>query len=78
MVSIEVRVPHCKLLQLEHEVHIANYTMQGLRKAGIPVVGALFPKEVENGSLTITNELKDLIFTWVGEQPLVKAEEEIW
>lgn len=79
MTTIEVRIPHHKLLQLEHEVHIANYSARELRKAGVPVDGALFLR-ARNGVLSTTTDVDGLLFTWVGDRPLEQPveEESIW
>ena len=64
---IEVRISKRKLKELDHEIHIANFTMNALRVAGIPVVGALFPTRVETGVLQFEDdELSgaEVVWTW--------------
>lgn len=82
MTKIELRIPNAKLQQLQHEIHIGSYALSELRKAGVPVIGVLFPKWVDNGSLTLASDAEGLLFTWVGDEPLqqpVKQQEEsIW
>lgn len=66
LLGIVVVVSGSKVAQLEHEIHIANYTMQRLREAGVPVVGALFPVAT-NGKLTLeVDDLAtgDMTWTW--------------
>lgn len=80
MITLEVRISKHKLAQLDHAVHIGNYTMRALREAGIPVQGALGLTWVDDGVMTVKVENDDLVYTWRGEQPLAvkKVEEEIW
>jgi hypothetical protein len=69
--KIEVRISKRKLRQLDHEVHIANYTLRELRAAGIPVQGALAVTWLQSGELTISVDdfsEDELVYTWVGEK----------
>lgn len=49
---IEIRFPKDQLHKIEHQTLKAVTLMDGMRKAGIPVIGALFFLGVERGGLT--------------------------
>ena len=43
------------------------YLLTALRERGVPVIGPLFIKGVEHGSLTIEREADEFVYTWVSD-----------
>lgn len=63
---IKVRISASKIVQLEHDIHIANYVMKQLKEAGIPIVGTVLPR-VETGTLSQSIDefdTGDWVYAW--------------
>ncbi len=64
---VEIRIAAAALMRFDSEVHKGMHILSEMRRAGIPVVGVLFPLGVERGRLEI--EFDDLasdewVFRW--------------
>lgn len=64
---IEVRIPLAVLNRFDNDVHAGVRVLEALREAGVPVRGALFPRGVDTGTLTVTDDalFEDQVWTWV-------------
>lgn len=73
--GVQLKVPARELAKFDNEVLKGDHVIKQLRKAGIPVIGALWPRGAQRGNLTMaSNDAGDLTFAYDGE---VK-EEDLW
>lgn len=50
------------------DIHAGIHILEGLKKAGVPVVGQLLPLAVSTGELTMRMDSERVIYMWDGEQ----------
>lgn len=75
---IEVRITPAELNRFDNEVLKGDHVLKKLRKAGIPVIGVLWPRGASGGGLTmVTDDAGGLHFTWAGTPP-EPEEEALW
>lgn len=74
---VKVRITAKQLGAFNNEVLMGDMVVKKLRAAGIPVIGALWPRGVQGGLplAMVCENGGDLLFTWDGTPP---AEEELW
>jgi hypothetical protein len=64
MSTITVKLLASRVAQLQHEAHIGIEAVTRLRRAGVPVIGALWPRGVEHGHLATRTDQGDLVLEW--------------
>jgi hypothetical protein len=52
------------------DIHAGIHILEGLEKAGIPVVGQLLPLGVSTGELTMRMDTDHVLYAWDGEEDL--------
>ncbi len=79
---IEVQISAAELGRFGNEVLKGDFVCKKLRKAGIPVIGALWPRGAQNGVLTMaSDDSGNLAYAYDGavEAPAEEPEEEaLW
>lgn len=72
---VTVEIPARELNRFDNEVLKGDYVLKKLRRAGIPVVGSIWPRGATGGLTMICSDAGDLTFNWDGVPP---DEEELW
>ena len=73
---VEVTITAKELGALSNEVLKGDLVVKKLRRAGVPVIGALWARGAHGGKLTVVcGDGGDLHFTWDG---VPAPEEELW
>ncbi len=57
--------------KFDQPIHQGMAVLKELRRAGVPVLGILWPEGVQHGELTVTRVDKQTIYTWVPD-PLLE------
>ncbi len=61
---IRVTFDRKALQDIDHDVHINNKVIKGLKDAGIPVVGGIWIRGVSSGRLEMFNEGSNAVYQW--------------
>lgn len=64
---IEVSISRAKLIAFDNDVHAGMHILNRLREAGIPVVGTIGVRWVENGVLEVEDDelaSEDIVFKY--------------
>ncbi len=69
---ITVEISKQRLSDMGSDIHAGLHILNALNKAGIPVVGTLFPMGVADGTLTMIDDsvLETVSYVWDGEEQL--------
>lgn len=66
MSVVTIRLSAALVVQLQHEAHIGMEAVRRLRSAGVPVLGAIWPRGVDHGRLVFRrdDDGNDFVIEW--------------